>query len=231
MRRFVLDDAELLFDRSTGLTIHRRGPSTAGLVQIAPRLVQFGITNACNLSCGFCSRDRHVASTWTAADAFDVLDGLARAGTMEVAFGGGEPLAFRGFDALVARLHEETPLAVGVTTNGLLLTKARALALGRYVSQIRVSIYDDNEWRRTLDLLSDAGASFGVNVLVRAELVPRALIGDLAAIRDVVTPRGARMFVRLFETSAAAADLLAGMRARRGGAEVERSSRRSTSRD
>ena len=54
-----------------------------------------------------------------------------------------------------------------------------------------------------------------VDDVLELGLVPRDPIGDLAAIRDVVARRGAPMFVRLFETSAAAADLLAGMRKRR----------------
>jgi MoaA/NifB/PqqE/SkfB family radical SAM enzyme len=79
---------------------------------------QVGITNACNLACTFCSRDREARSEWTVDSTFEVLSGLARAGTLEVAFGGGEPLAFRGFDGLVRRLATETPLAVHLTTIG-----------------------------------------------------------------------------------------------------------------
>jgi ribosomal protein L7/L12 len=166
MRRFDLDGAELFFERGTGLSIRHQGPSTAFRSLRAPRLVQFGITNACNLACGFCSRDVEAESSWTAADAFRILADLAKAGTLEVAFGGGEPLAFRGFDALVARLHTETPLAVGITTNGVLLTEARLRNLAPHVSQIRVSIYEDNEWRRTLALLAREAVPFGANLLV-----------------------------------------------------------------
>ena len=166
MRRFDLDGAELFFERRTGLSIRHEGPSTASRRLRAPRLVQFGITNACNLTCGFCSRDLEAPSSWTADEAFHVLADLAKAGTLEVAFGGGEPLAFPGFDALVERLHTETPLAVGITTNGLLLTEARLRGLGPHVSQIRVSIYDDNAFRRTLALLALEGVPFGVNLLV-----------------------------------------------------------------
>jgi hypothetical protein len=57
LRRFPLDGALLLFDRDSGLNALCDGPETAELRQIAPRVVQFGITNRCNLACSFCSRD------------------------------------------------------------------------------------------------------------------------------------------------------------------------------
>src|SRR4051794_15491098 len=108
LRPFPLDAALLLFDRDTGTNVLLEGEETAALRMRAPRSVQFGITNACNLACAFCSRDRGAESAWTPADAFEILADLARAGVLEVAFGGGEPFAFRGFDDLVARLYDET---------------------------------------------------------------------------------------------------------------------------
>lgn len=113
MRRFALDDALLLFDRRTGLTALCEGLETLGLRMRAPRVVQFAITNACNLACTFCSRDATAASGWSADEAFALLRDLDERGTLEVAFGGGEPLAFKGFSALVRRLSEETSLAPG----------------------------------------------------------------------------------------------------------------------
>ena len=183
MRHFPLDGAELWFERATGLTLHHAGPSTAASVQRAPRVVQFGITNACNLRCGFCSRDATAESRWDVESAFELLAALSRAGTLEVAFGGGEPLAFRGFDDLVVRLHEETELAIGVTTNGELLTPARAARLAACVSQFRVSIYDDGNWRQSFAALRGAGSRFGANLLVdrfRAEHIEEVVL-DLVA--------------------------------------------------
>lgn len=163
---FPLDGALLFFDRDSGLSVVREGPSVAHLRRRAPRVVQFGITNACNLACAFCSRNRAAESAWTAESAFAVLADLARAGTLEVAFGGGEPFAFRGFDDLVARLHDETTLAVSVTTNGLLLDDARLARLRGKLAQIRVSLYEDNAWRATLRRCADAGHAVGANLLV-----------------------------------------------------------------
>ena len=125
LRPFPMDGAVLLFDRDTGLNVLCDGPETAGLKAVAPRVVQFGITNHCNLACTFCSRDLGAESAWSLESAFATLAELAAGGVLEVAFGGGEPFTFKGFSALVRRLHAETPLAVNITTNGVALTRER----------------------------------------------------------------------------------------------------------
>jgi len=179
MRRFPLRDALLLFDRDTGTNVLCEGDETQGLVPLAPRVIQFAITNRCNLACTFCSRDVEAASAWTADTAFAMLAGLAEAGVLEVAFGGGEPFAFKGFAQLVRRLYDETPLAVNVTTNGLLATADKLAAIaGAYASelpgepvplgygQLRLSLYDDNDWRATVARFVAAGVRFGINYLI-----------------------------------------------------------------
>jgi MoaA/NifB/PqqE/SkfB family radical SAM enzyme len=169
LRRFPMDGALLLFDRDSGLNALCEGAETAHLRQRAPRAIQFGITNRCNLACTFCSRDLEARSAWTADEAFAVLAELAGAGVLEVAFGGGEPWVFPRFEELVCRLYDETPLAVSFTTNGLALNARRLAAVrGRY-GQCRLSLYEDNDWRRKVAELADAGARFGVNYLVTPE--------------------------------------------------------------
>jgi MoaA/NifB/PqqE/SkfB family radical SAM enzyme len=172
LRRFALDGALLLFDRDTGLTAICDGEETAHLRMRAPRVVQFAITNACNLACTFCSRDVDARSGWTVGDAFDLLRDLDDAGTLEVAFGGGEPLVFKGFVGLVERLFRETRLAVSLTTNGVHLTYEVARALAPFVGQIRVSLYDDVDAGPPLDALGASGARFGVNWLVTPARLP-----------------------------------------------------------
>lgn len=187
MRRYALDDALLLFDRRTGLTAVCDGPETAGLRMRVPRVVQFAITNACNLACVFCSRDAAAASAWTADAAFALLSGLSERGVLEVAFGGGEPLAFKGFTALVRRLHDETELAVSLTTNGTLLSDAALAALAPCVGQVRLSVYDDVDHRPLLARLAASGVRFGVNWLV----TPARLASVEAVALDLVA-RGCR---------------------------------------
>ncbi len=90
LRAFPLDDALLLFDRRTGWNAILEGEETLGLRMRAPRSIQFAITNLCNLSCGFCSRDSNEQSEWTCDTAFDFLSDMSELGVLEVAFGGGE---------------------------------------------------------------------------------------------------------------------------------------------
>jgi MoaA/NifB/PqqE/SkfB family radical SAM enzyme len=166
MRPVPVDGALLFFDRESGTNVLCDGPETAHLRQRAPRAVQFGITNRCNLACSFCSRDPEGHSDWTFEEAFRVLSELAEAGVLEVAFGGGEPWAFPRFADLVRRLHRETPLAVNFTTNGVALTRARLESIRGCYGQLRLSLYDDNDWQQRVAMLVEAGARFGVNYLV-----------------------------------------------------------------
>lgn len=184
LRSIPLDGARLWFDRSTGLNVRVDSPATRALRQAAPRTVLFGITNACNLSCGFCSRDLAAPSRWTPERAFETLKAFDALGVLEVAFGGGEPLVFRGFDELLARLRAETSLALNVTTNGALLTAERAQRLAAHVGEVRVSLYDDNPWRRALPMLAAAGVRTGANLIVdRAHLARLpAMLAELPSL-------------------------------------------------
>lgn len=190
LRRFPLDGALLLFDRRSGLNARCEGEETAHLRMRAPRVVQFGITNRCNLACTFCSRDLEAGSAWTAESAFTLLAGLAEAGVLEVAFGGGEPFVFKGFARLVRRLHEETPLAVNVTTNGLALTRERLREVAGCLGQLRLSLYEDNAWRERVQLLAEERVRFGANWLVTPERLAslESVILELVALgcRDVL---------------------------------------------
>lgn len=189
LRTVPLDGALLTFDRKSGRSVVCEDENTAHLVQRAPRVVQFGITNACNLACSFCSRDDLAKSEWTPESAFELLSALSEAGTLEVAFGGGEPFAFRGFTELVRRLHEETALAISVTTNGMLLTPAILESVRGSVAQIRMSIYEE-DWRPKISLLAKSGIRFGANVLVTPARLPKleALVLELQSLgcRDVL---------------------------------------------
>ena len=119
-RAFPLDGALLFFQPSSGTSLRIENGRTHSFRRQAPRVLMFGITNHCNLRCSFCSRDTARASAWTVATAAELLRKLAAAGTLEVAFGGGEPFTFRGFNELLSELHTTTLLALHVTTNGTL---------------------------------------------------------------------------------------------------------------
>lgn len=165
-RAFPLDDALLFFDRDSGFNALCDGPELTGLRQRAPRSVQFALTNRCNLACAFCCRDASWKSEWTLDSAFEVLRDLARQGVLEVAFGGGEPLVFPDFARLLRRLHDETPLAVSFTTNGLALDEQFLSDARGAFAELRVSLYDDNDWRARFALLEQQAVRFGANYLV-----------------------------------------------------------------
>ncbi|MFA6208107.1 MAG: radical SAM protein [Candidatus Obscuribacterales bacterium] len=190
LRRFPLDGALLLFDRDSGLNAFCEGSETAHLKQAAPRVVQFGITNSCNLACTFCSRDLIAKSEWTLEQAFTILADLAQLGVLEVAFGGGEPWTFPKFAELVCRLHDETPLAVNFTTNGLAMTAESLSAIRGKYGQLRLSLYENNNWRFKIRQLVESEARFGVNYLVTPERLPELerTVLELASLgcRDIL---------------------------------------------
>jgi hypothetical protein len=181
-RRHPLDGAALYFQPATGVHVRIATAATRALRRQAPRVAMFGITNACNLACSFCSRDPDRASAWTVATAAAALRGLHDAGTLEVAYGGGEPFAFRGFAELVAELDTTTTLAQHVTTNGTLLRAATWPAFAGRLGVVRLSIYDDVPWRPAAELLSSHGQRWGANLLVDAAVLPRlpARLAELA---------------------------------------------------
>jgi MoaA/NifB/PqqE/SkfB family radical SAM enzyme len=183
-REHPLDAAMLYFHPASGTHVRVQNDATRALRRQAPRVAMFGITNHCNLACGFCSRDVTRTSAWTVASATTVLQGLAAAGTLEVAFGGGEPFAFRGFHELVAELARTTPLALNVTTNGTLLRAATFGAFADHLSQVRVSIYADTPWRAGCRVLAGHGQRWGANLIVDDAALPGlpALLADLVAL-------------------------------------------------
>lgn len=172
LRRHALDAALLCFDRDTGLSALVDGDEVAHLRRTAPRVLQVAITNHCDLSCGFCSRDASAESRWSAESAFVLLSEMAAHGVLEVAFGGGEPLVFKGFVELVERLYHQTPLAISFTTNGTQLTLGLLTRLAKVIGQVRVSVYDEADWRAQVRLLAASPARFGINYLVTPARAP-----------------------------------------------------------
>ena len=186
-RHHPLDGAALYFQPASGVHVRVATAATRGLRRAAPRVAMFGITNACNLACDFCSRDATRPSQWTVATAAAALRGLAAAGTLEVAYGGGEPFVFRGFAELVAELAATTALAQHVTTNGTRIDRASWAPFAGRFGVVRLSIYDGVDWRAPAAVLADAGQRWGANVLCDA-----ARLAALPALLVELAARGAR---------------------------------------
>ena len=145
-----VDGGMLRFNRRTGTNVLLRNAATEGLVRLAPRALQIGLLTPCNLSCGFCYRDTSARSVLTQEFLLDLLSQADQWGVQEVAFGGGEPLLFKGFVPLLQQLHAQTQLGLNFTTNGMLLNEAKIAALDGLVGEIRLSAYDNNRYRETL---------------------------------------------------------------------------------
>lgn len=165
-RPFPLDGKLLLFNRETGVNVLLADKETAACRQVAPRTLLIAVTNACNMACHFCYRDTRSPSHWTRESLVAFCREADSWGVLEVAFGGGEPLLFPGWADMLVSLHETTGLCVNFTTNGTLLTPEFLRTLRHRYGQIRVSLYRDNDADRTIRLLADHGARFGVNWLV-----------------------------------------------------------------
>lgn len=185
MRWTHLDGALIGFDRATGTNVMYASERTRELRRVAPRSLQIGLLTPCNLACSFCYRDREAPSRLDRAFLVDLLQRAAAWGVLEVAFGGGEPLLFKGFAELIEELHATTPLGLNVTTNGMLLTPELVARLRGKIGEYRLSIYEDNDWRTTLARYRDE--PIGVNWLVTP-----ANVGEVAErVRDFLA-RGAR---------------------------------------
>lgn len=185
MRWTALDGGLLGFDRARGLNVLHAGAETAAVRRRAPRSLQIGLLTPCNLSCGFCYRDRKAPSRLDRAFLVELLQACDRWGVLEVAFGGGEPLLFDGFAELVEELYATTGLGINVTTNGMLLDHALVERLRGKVGEWRLSVYPENHWQTTLARF--AGEPIGVNWIV----TPANVHEVEARVRDF-RARGAR---------------------------------------
>ncbi len=172
-RAHPLDGKLLLFERDSGLNLLLEGEETAHLTRTAPRTLLIAVTNVCNLTCHFCYRDLKLASSWTADTLLEFCREAAEWGVLEVAFGGGEPMLLKGWERFIHDLYAETPLCINFTTNGMLLTDAFLQNIAGKYGNIRVSLYDTNDWEHTIRRFAANRARFGVNWLITPEELPR----------------------------------------------------------
>lgn len=96
----------------------------------APFLVVWNYTNACNLRCKHCYQSARgpAPDELTTEEKLSVVNELADAGVVSVAFSGGEPLMGRDFYR-VAREVAKKGMYVALATNGVLITQEVARKL------------------------------------------------------------------------------------------------------
>jgi len=157
--RKVLNPTLKLFLRSIeeyGLTMPQR--------LSAPLLVEFEITNKCNLACKHCyaNAGKEFENELSTKEAKNVLNQLKGAGVPIVCFTGGEPLLRDDFFDLL-KYANQIGLATVLTTNGTFITKAKAARLNELgVDYVRVSL--DGASAQTHDWLRGVPGAFNKTV-------------------------------------------------------------------
>ncbi len=153
-----------------------------------PYLVSIELTNYCSKACDFCYAQStpRGGTFWRNSTLVPFLEDLAANGIDAVSFGGGEPLQYEGFWALLEEARE-IPLFKSMTTNGLHLDSEAVRRLSEGLDKVHVSLhYPDRpqELQRVIQQvleLSRAGLRSGINFLVRGKNVE----AEQAAVRAI----------------------------------------------
>jgi MoaA/NifB/PqqE/SkfB family radical SAM enzyme len=128
------------YERTSGLhVLLDESPIPDDSCDEAPALVSIALTNACDLTCDFCYAPK-TSHKLSAVDVVRWCTELALSGTLEVAFGGGEPTIYHDLAHVCQAIWSDTDLGVSITTHGHHLTDALIDSLKGAVSIIRVSI-------------------------------------------------------------------------------------------
>jgi len=106
-----------------------------------PKLVSavFYVTARCNLRCVFCSRWKKNEGELTKDEALKVIDKLCDAGVTYINYSGGEPLLRDDLEEIASR-SKDCGCINTLSTNGTLITPARAKSLGKVFDGITVSL-------------------------------------------------------------------------------------------
>lgn len=129
-----------IFDRNSGMHILldeiNCPPET---VVCTPRTFSIALTNACDLDCDFCYAPKYKAQ-WDFHELCDFCKTIDDLGTLEVTFGGGEPLLYPHLVKLCEWISINTNLGVSITTHGHLLDESIASGLVGSIQSLRFSI-------------------------------------------------------------------------------------------
>ena len=216
-------DGVHMFDRRSGLNVlFDEAHVPEHRWSLAPRQVSIALTNACDLTCGFCYAPKHPA----VLDVDRVL-GWAREldaeGCLGIGFGGGEPTLYRRLPQLCRTIAQSTSLAVTLTTHGNRWTSDFVDQLRGSIHFVRVSVdgvgstYErlrDRPFDDLLLRLEMIGGAFtlGINCVVNQSTLP-----ELDAVAALAADVGAAELLLLLEqptpsTPGANAHVAAGLR-------------------
>jgi radical SAM protein with 4Fe4S-binding SPASM domain len=172
----------------------------------APFLVVWDFTHNCNLNCKHCYSNSGAAreTELTTKEAMEVVDQLADAGVIALAFSGGEPLSRKDFFE-VASYAAKRGLYVSVATNGTLLTEENVRKLKEAkINYVEVSI--DGATAETHDSFRGVPSAFdkavaGLKRCVEADLcaciattATKSNIAEMPEILDLAEEIGAARF-------------------------------------
>lgn len=102
-----------------------------------PVAVGYEVTHRCNLSCGYCDRNRPMAKEMIIDQILAALGGLKRLGMREISLDGGEALAHREIDAITDWLRCNG-VVIRLNSNGILIP--RRLDVVQRCAKVKVSL-------------------------------------------------------------------------------------------
>lgn len=101
------------------------------------------ITNYCNLSCSFCSKDTRDKREMTVDEFRDVISKIKDYTENIYLHVKGEPLLHSNFDKILS-VCDENNVNLKITTNGTMLTKRKDVLLKHNIKQISISLHSEN---------------------------------------------------------------------------------------
>ena len=200
-------DGVHLFARQTGTNIllDEEIPERS-LWTNSPRQVSIALTNICNLSCSHCYAPKYSASLAKESIKRWMTE-LDNAGCFSVGFGGGEPTLYPDLVELCSFGHQETGLAMSLTTHGHQLSSKLIDELKCNVNFIRISMdgvgatYEAIRGRKFSHLLATlklvrGKIPFGINYVVNSKTIK-----DLPEAAKIAELNGATELLLLPEVS------------------------------
>ncbi len=175
---------------------------------IAPFLVVWNYTGACNLHCQHCyqSAARPLPNELNLDEKLAIVDQLAENDVVALAFSGGEPLLAPDFFE-VASYASRKNLYVNLATNGTLLTEEtvdRLVEIGIKYIEISLDaatpgIHDNfrgaaGAWNRTVEGIKNAAVRDELFVCI-ASTITRHNLGEVNALIDLANELGAKRFL------------------------------------
>ena len=173
----------------------------------APFLVVWNLTNLCNLRCKHCYQraGARAPDELTLEEKLEVVNELADAGVVSIAFSGGEPLMHPDFFSVVKEARRRE-MHAAVATNGTLITKAMACRLREadigYVEVsldfIRPEVNDEfrgvpGAWQRAVEGIRNSVRE-GLYTAM-ATTVTKLNLGEVADLIDLAKNIGVSRFI------------------------------------